>query len=459
MEKKNVIHPKGDFFDLKRNKTTVHREVVAGLTTFFTMAYIIFVNPSILGAVEMDAGAVMLATCISAAIGTVLMGLLSNYPLAQAPGMGLNAFFAFTICGQYGYSWQAALAAVFISGIIFILLTATGAREGIVNAIPLCIKKAISGGIGLFIAIVALNSGGVIVGSESTLVTLGNFSDPSVLLFIAGLIITIALVVWNVKGGLFISIIITSALAAILQYGFGVSLGLPEAVEFSAFPSLAPTFGQMFSGFGELLQLDQGIGVAIFSLISVLVSLTMVDMFDTLGTLYGTADKAGFLTKDGKLPNAGRAMMADAIATSTGALLGTSTVTTFVESSAGISAGGRTGLTSMVTAGCFIVAIFLSPILGFVPGAATYPVLVVVGVMMVGGIRDINWGDMEVAIPCFLTIAIMPFAYSISEGIAFGCISYTIIKMVRGKFREVHPVMYVVAGLFILRYVLQAIQL
>lgn len=459
MEKKNVIHPKGDFFDLKRNKTTVRREVVAGLTTFFTMAYIIFVNPSILGAVEMDAGAVMLATCISAAIGTVLMGLLSNYPLAQAPGMGLNAFFAFTICGQYGYSWQAALAAVFISGIIFILLTATGAREGIVNAIPLCIKKAISGGIGLFIAIVALNSGGVIVGSESTLVTLGNFSDPSVLLFIAGLIITIALVVWNVKGGLFISIIITSALAAILQYGFGVSLGLPETVEFSAFPSLAPTFGQMFSGFGELLQLDQGIGVAIFSLISVLVSLTMVDMFDTLGTLYGTADKAGFLTKDGKLPNAGRAMMADAIATSTGALLGTSTVTTFVESSAGISAGGRTGLTSMVTAGCFIVAIFLSPILGFVPGAATYPVLVVVGVMMVGGIRDINWGDMEVAIPCFLTIAIMPFAYSISEGIAFGCISYTIIKMVRGKFREVHPVMYVVAGLFILRYVLQAIQL
>lgn len=459
MEKKNVIHPKGDFFDLKRNKTTVRREVVAGLTTFFTMAYIIFVNPSILGAVEMDAGAVMLATCISAAIGTVLMGLLSNYPLAQAPGMGLNAFFAFTICGQYGYSWQAALAAVFISGIIFILLTATGAREGIVNAIPLCIKKAISGGIGLFIAIVALNSGGVIVGSESTLVTLGNFSDPSVLLFIAGLIITIVLVVWNVKGGLFISIIITSALAAILQYGFGVSLGLPEAVEFSAFPSLAPTFGQMFSGFGELLQLDQGIGVAIFSLISVLVSLTMVDMFDTLGTLYGTADKAGFLTKDGKLPNAGRAMMADAIATSTGALLGTSTVTTFVESSAGISAGGRTGLTSMVTAGCFIVAIFLSPILGFVPGAATYPVLVVVGVMMVGGIRDINWGDMEVAIPCFLTIAIMPFAYSISEGIAFGCISYTIIKMVRGKFREVHPVMYVVAGLFILRYVLQAIQL
>ena len=459
MEKKNVIHPKGDFFDLKRNKTTVRREVVAGLTTFFTMAYIIFVNPSILGAVEMDAGAVMLATCISAAIGTVLMGLLSNYPLAQAPGMGLNAFFAFTICGQYGYSWQAALAAVFISGIIFILLTATGAREGIVNAIPLCIKKAISGGIGLFIAIVALNSGGVIVGSESTLVTLGNFSDPSVLLFIAGLIITIALVVWNVKGGLFISIIITSALAAILQYGFGVSLGLPEAVEFSAFPSLAPTFGQMFSGFGELLQLDQGIGVAIFSLISVLVSLTMVDMFDTLGTLYGTADKAGFLTKDGKLPNAGRAMMADAIATSTGALLGTSTVTTFVESSAGISVGGRTGLTSMVTAGCFIVAIFLSPILGFVPGAATYPVLVVVGVMMVGGIRDINWGDMDVAIPCFLTIAIMPFAYSISEGIAFGCISYTIIKMVRGKFREVHPVMYVVAGLFILRYVLQAIQL
>ena len=446
---KNVIHPKGDFFDLKRNHTNVRTEVVAGLTTFFTMAYIIFINPSILGDAGMDTGAVMLATCISAAIGTLLIGLLSNYPLAQAAGMGLNAFFAYTICGQFGYSWQAGLAAVFISGVLFIILTATGARE----------KKAISGGIGLFIAIVALKNTNLVVGSESTLVTLGNFSDPRVLLAVIGLIITIVLVVWNVKGGLFISIIITSIIAAIMQYAMGFAMGLPETVSLGNFPSLAPTFGKFTEGFGELLNLEQGAGVAIFSLISVLISLTMVDMFDTVGTLYGTAGKAGFLTKEGKLPNAGRAMLADAIATSTGSVLGTSTVTTFVESSAGISAGGRTGLTSVTTAVCFILAIFLSPFLGFIPTEATSPVLVLVGVMMMGGVKDVDWNDMEIAIPSFLTIAMMPFAYSISEGISFGCISYTLIKIFRGKFKEVHPVMYVLSVLFIIRYILLVVKL
>lgn len=457
---KTVIHPKGDFFDLKRNHTNVRTEIVAGLTTFFTMAYIIFINPSILGDAGMDSGAVMLATCISAAIGTVLIGLLSNYPLAQAAGMGLNAFFAYTICGQFGYSWQAGLAAVFISGVLFIILTATGAREAIVNAIPLPLKKAISGGIGLFIAIVALKNTNLVVGSESTLVTLGNFSNPRVLLAVIGLIITIVLVVWNVKGGLFISIIISSIIAAIMQYGMGFAMGLPT--DFSSvgvFPSLAPTFGKFTEGFGELLNLEQGAGVAIFSLISVLISLTMVDMFDTVGTLYGTAGKAGFLTKEGKLPNAGRAMLADAIATSTGAVMGTSTVTTFVESSAGISAGGRTGLTSVTTAVCFVLAIFLSPFLGFIPTEATSPVLILVGVMMMGGVKDVDWNDMEIAIPAFLTIAMMPFAYSISEGIGFGCISYTVIKMVRGKFKEVHPVMYVISALFVIRYILLAIKL
>ncbi len=297
------------------------------------------------------------------------------------------------------------------------------------------------------------------VGSESTLVTLGNFSDPRVLLAVIGLIITIALVVWNVKGGLFISIIITSIIAAIMQYGMGFAMGLPETVSLGEFPSLAPTFGKFTEGFGELLNLDQGAGVAIFSLISVLISLTMVDMFDTVGTLYGTAGKAGFLTKEGKLPNAGRAMLADAIATSTGAVMGTSTVTTFVESSAGISAGGRTGLTSVTTAVCFVLAIFLSPFLGFIPTEATSPVLVLVGVMMMGGVKDVDWNDMEIAIPSFLTIAMMPFAYSISEGIGFGCISYTVIKMVRGKFKEVHPVMYVISALFVIRYILLAIKL
>lgn len=455
---KTVIHPKGDFFDLKRNHTNVRTEVVAGLTTFFTMAYIIFINPSILGDAGMDSGAVMLATCISAAIGTLLIGLLSNYPLAQAAGMGLNAFFAYTICGQFGYSWQAGLAAVFISGVLFILLTATGAREAIVNAIPLPIKKAISGGIGLFIAIVALKNTSLVVGSESTLVTLGDFSNPRVLLAVIGLVITIILVVWNVKGGLFISIVISSIIAAIMQYGMGFEMGLPETISIGNFPSLAPTFGKFTEGFGELLNLEQGAGVAIFSLISVLISLTMVDMFDTVGTLYGTAGKAGFLTKEGKLPNASQALLADAIATSTGAVMGTSTVTTFVESSAGISAGGRTGLTSVTTAICFILAIFLSPFLGFIPTEATSPVLILVGVMMMGGVKDVDWSDMEIAIPAFLTIAMMPFAYSISEGIGFGCISYTLIKMVRGKFKEVHPVMYVIAALFVIRYILLVIR-
>lgn len=370
---KTVIHPKGDFFDLKGNHTNVRTEVVAGLTTFFTMAYIIFVNPDILGAAKMDAGAVMLATCISAAIGTLLIGLLSNYPLAQAPGMGLNAFFAFTICGQYGYSWQAGLAAVFISGVLFILLTTTGAREAIVNAIPMPIKKAISGGIGLFIAIVALKNANLVVANESTLVGLGDFSNPRVLLAIIGLIITIVLVVWNVNGGLFISILATSAIAAVMQYAMQLPMGLPESVQLESFPSLAPTFGQFFNGFGELIDVNQGVGVAIFSLISVLISLTMVDMFDTVGTLYGTAGKAGFLTKEGKLPNASRALLADAIATSTGAVMGTSTVTTFVESSAGISAGGRTGLTSVTTAVCFVIAIFLSPFLGSSPAKLPLP--------------------------------------------------------------------------------------
>ncbi len=448
-----AIHPKGDFFNLKGNNTDVRTEVLAGLTTFFTMAYIIFVNPSILGDAKMDKGAVMLATCIASAVGTLLSGLLSNYPLAQAPGMGLNAFFAYTICGTYGFSWRAGLAAVFISGAIFILITASGIREKIVDAIPLSIKRAISGGIGLFIAIVALKGAGIVASSKSTIITLGNFANPSTALAIIGIFITVLLVVYGVKGGLFISIIATSIVGAVMQFGFGADVGISRGLSVTG--SLAPTFGQFLNGFPELLHTNEGIGVAFFSLISVLISLTMVDMFDTVGTLYGTAGKAGFLTPEGKLPNATRAMMADAIATVTGSIFGTSTVTTYVESSAGISEGGKTGLTSVTTAICFLLAIFLSPFLGFIPGSATYPVLLIVGVMMIGGVREVNWDDMEIAIPCFLTIAMMPFAYSISEGIAFGCISYCFIKLVRGKAKQVSPIMYTIAILFIIRYVLE----
>lgn len=453
-------------FKLKQNGTNVRTEIVAGLTTFFTMAYIIFVNPQILGtAIIGDDGqplsaAILLATCVAAAIGTLLIGLLSNYPLAQAPGMGLNAFFAFTICGQFGYSWRAALAAVFISGILFILLTVTGARGAIVKAIPMPLKKAISAGIGLFIALVGLTNAGLLSKSEGgmPIMGLGDLTVPTTLLAVVGLVIVTALVVRKVKGGLFIGIIATSILGAICQFGFGVDMGilLPSADSFSTSFSME-TFGQFIPGFAELFNLNEGLGAAILSIVTVLISLTLVDMFDTIGTLIGTADKAGFLDKDGNLPNMNKALMADAVATSVGAVLGTSTVTTYVESSAGVSEGGRTGLTSVTTAIMFLLAIFLSPVLGVIPGAATAPVLIIVGVMMAGGLKDIDWTDIDIAIPAFFTVVLMPFCYSIAEGIGVGFIFYTIIKMVRGKFKEVHPVMYAFAAIFIVRFILLAL--
>lgn len=454
----NAIHPKGDFFNFKGTGSNPRTEVIAGLTTFFTMAYIIFINPSMLAAAGMDQNAVLIATCLAAALGTVLMALLSNYPFALASGMGLNAFFAFTICGQMGYSWQAGLSAVFVSGVIFIIITATGLRTAIVKAIPLPLKKAIGGGIGLFIAFIGLKNAGIVVSNPDTLVALGKFNEPQIILAVIGLVITIALVVWNVKGGLLISILATSAIGALMQYAFGLPIGLPTEVTFSLNLDLSPTFGQFLGGFGELFSTGKGVGVLIFSIVSVLLSLTMVDMFDTIGTLVGAASKGGFLDKEGNLPNANRALLADAIATSAGAVLGTSTVTTYVESSAGISEGGRTGLTGLTTAACFILAIFAMPLLGFVPSAATAPILIVVGVMMASSIKEIDWHDIEIAIPAFFTLLMMPLAYSIADGIAFGCISYTVIKLVKGQPKKVHPVMYVISLLFLARYVIQIFQ-
>lgn len=422
------------------------------------MAYIIFVNPPMLKDAGMDQNAVLIATCLAAALGTVLMGLLSNYPFALASGMGLNAFFAYTICGQMGYSWQAGLAAVFLSGVIFIIITVTGLRTAIVNAIPLFLKKAIGGGIGLFIAFIGLKNAGIIAASESTFVSLDKFNNPHIILAVIGLILTIALVVWKVKGGLLISILGTSAIGAVMQYAMGFDIGMPTDVAFNFNLDLGPTFGQCFTGFGELFSTGKGVGVLIFSIISVLLSLTMVDMFDTIGTLVGAASKGGFLDKEGNLPNANRALLADAIATTTGAVLGTSTVTTYVESSSGISEGGRTGLTSLTTAACFVLAIFAMPLLGFVPSAATAPILIVVGVMMASSIKEIEWQDIEIAIPAFFTLLMMPLAYSIADGIAFGCISYTVIKLVKGQPKKVHPVMYVITLLFLARYVIQVFQ-
>lgn len=459
------------YFKLSENGTSIGKEVVAGITTFVTMAYIIFVNPSILSLAGMDASAVMVATCLASFLGTILIGLLSNYPFAQAPGMGLNAFFAFTICGTLGYSWQAGLAAVFVSGIIFIIITITGLRSKIVNAIPLSLKKAISGGIGLFIAYIGVKNAGFLkftidpgkyqdfsgtIVSDASAIPAFTFGSATAILSIIGLVITAILVVKKVRGSLLIGIVATSIIGAVMQFGFGIQLGMSLPEKF-AVASVAPTFGQFIYGFGELFQTSAGITTMIFSVIAVLISLTLVDMFDTIGTLIGTAGKGGFLDKDGNLPRANRALLADAIATTTGAIIGTSTVTTYVESSAGIAEGGKTGLTSVVTSVLFLLAIVLSPLLGLVPTGATAPILIIVGVMMMGAIKDIDWHDFTEAMPAFLTMAMMPFAYSIADGIASGFIFYVIINLVTGKGKKTSPILYVISLLFIIRYIILAL--
>ena len=454
-------------FHLKENGTNVKTEITAGITSFFTMAYIIFVNPQILSAAGMDAGAVMLATCIASAIGTFLMAFLANYPFALAPGMGLNAFFAFTICGSMGYSWQAALAAVFISGCLFIIITVTGVREAIVRAIPMELKSAISVGIGFFIAFIGLknanmlkftidpgkyqNFDGTIVADASP-VPAFNFASASTLLAIFGLIVLAVLYVRNVKGALFIGILVTSAVGCVLQFVFGIDVGVSAPSAGISIPSLAPTFMQFTHGFGELFNFSEGVGTALLSVASVLIALVLVDMFDTIGTLIGTATRANMLDKEGNLPRASGALLADAIAC--GAVMGTSTVTTFVESASGVSEGGRTGLTSCTTAVLFLLAIIASPFLGLVPTAATAPVLIIVGVLMMASVKNINWNDFDTALPAFLTIACMPFAYSIADGIAAGFIFFTITKLFKGKAKEVHPIMYILCVLFILRFII-----
>ena len=440
-------------FKLKQHNTNVKTEIIAGLTTFFTMAYIIFVNPNILGPetpANMPPVAVMTATCLAAAFGTFLIGTLTNYPLAQAPGMGLNAVFAFTLCGAMGLSWTASLSAVFIAGIIFMLLTVSGFRQAMINAIPLQIKKAISAGIGMFIALIGFNNSGLLSSKTGTIIGMAPLKEPTTLLALFGLVLAIVLVVSKVPGALFVSIIGTSIVGCICQFGFKINMGLSlpktwiPTVDFT-------TFGKAFFGFKEFFQ------APIMAIISVMITLVLVDMFDTVGTLIGAANKAGYLDKDGNLPKAEKAMFADATATAVGSILGTSTVTTYVESTAGISAGGKTGLTSMVTTVCFLFALVLSPVLGFIPQAATAPVLILVGVMMCSSLKEIEWTDIDVAIPSFLTVLTMPLFYSITNGLAFGFISYTLIKVFKGKFKEVHPIMYIIVLLFIVKFVMENI--
>lgn len=445
-------------FRLRERNTSVRTEVVAGLTTFVTMAYILAVNPMILGDAGMDKGAVFTATCLASLIATVCMAFLSNYPFALSAGMGLNAYFAYTVVLKMGYSWQMALAAVFVEGVIFILLSLTRVREAVFNAIPMSLKHAVSAGIGLFIAFIGMQNCKLVV-DGSTLVEMYSFADNradfstvgiTVVLAMVGVLITGILVVRKVKGNILWGILATWALGILCQltglYDPSV-LGsvLPDFSGGIAVPSLMPTLGQM--DFSALLTPD--FAVVVFALL-------FVDVFDTMGGLIGIASKADMLDEQGRLPRLRGALLADAIGTTAGAVLGTSTVTTFAESAAGVAEGGRTGLTALVTGGLFGVALFLSPLFLAVPSFATAPALIVVGFMMTASILKVDFDDLADAIPAFLCFLAIPFLYSISEGIALGVISYVVIHAVTGREnrRRISPAMYVLAVLFVLKYVL-----
>ena len=450
-------------FHLKENHTDVKTEVMAGITTFMTMAYILAVNPNILSASGMDRGAVFTATALSAFIATCLMALLSNYPFVLAPGMGLNAYFTYTVVLGMGYTWQQALAAVFAEGIIFILLSLTNVREAIFNSIPMNLKHAVSVGIGLFIAFIGLQNAKIVVGNDSTLVSIfsfkssvaeGTFSSQgiTVLLALIGVLVTAILLAKNVKGGILWGILITWILGIICQlthlYAPNADLGyyslLPDFSNGISVPSMMPTFMKM--DFSIVFSLD---------FVVIMFAFLFVDMFDTLGTLIGVASKADMLDKDGKLPKIKGALLSDAVGTSVGAVCGTSTVTTFVESASGVAEGGRTGLTSLVAGVLFALSLLLSPIFLAIPSFATAPALIVVGYLMLTSVTKIDFNDMTEAIPCFIAIIAMPFMYSISEGISMGVISYVVINVITGKAKEkkISLLMYILAVLFILKYI------
>ncbi len=424
------------FFKLKENGTTAKTEILAGITTFMTMAYILAVNPDILSATGMDKNAIFTATALSALVGTLVMALVARLPFALAPGMGLNAFFAFTVVLGMGYSWEFALTAVFLEGIIFLVLTAFNIRELIVNAIPLSLKHAVSAGIGLFIAFIGLQNAGLIVNNDATLVGLGDMGSPAVLVALGGILLTAVLLVLRIKGALLIGIFV----ATIAGIPFGVT-HIPEGTLIDTPPSLSPIFFKM--DFSNILSTD---------MLIILFTFLFVDMFDTVGTLVGVSSKAGMLDKDGKVPRVKQALFADAIGTTFGAILGTSTVTTYVESASGVAEGGKTGLTSLTTAALFLIALFFAPLFTMVPGAATAPALVLVGFFMMSPILNIDFDNFTESIPAFITIIIMPLTYSIAEGIVFGMLSYILIKILTGKFKDISIVMLVLAVLFILKF-------
>ncbi|MDD6571581.1 MAG: NCS2 family permease [Thermoflexaceae bacterium] len=450
------------FFKLKENKTDVKTEVLAGLTTFMTMAYILAVNPNILSASGMNASAVLAATALASFLGCIMMALFANYPFALAPGMGLNAYFAFSVCIGMNVDWRIALAAVFVEGLVFIVLSLTNVREAIFNAIPLTLKYAVSAGIGLFIAFIGLQGANLVVADASTLVTYQHFKSDfnsvgiGAILALIGIIITAVLLIKKVKGAILFGIIATYVLGLLCEVtglyvpnaGLGMYSLYPDFSNWFVLGSLPETFGQLFKAdFSSIRVVD---------FIVVVFAFLFVDIFDTLGTLMGVASKADMLDKDGKLPRIKGALMADAVATSAGAILGTSTTTTFVESASGVSEGGRTGLTSTVTGVLFLISgIFLAPLFMAIPSFATAPALIIVGCMMISSVLKIDFSDYSEGIPAFLAIAAMPLMYSISEGIAIGFISYVLINLITGKAKEkkISPLMYVLAVLFVCKYI------
>jgi len=447
-------------FKLRENKTNVKTEIAAGITTFMTMAYILAVNPSILGDAGMDSTAVLLATCIASFIGTACMAFMANLPFALSAGMGLNAFFTYTVVQGFGYSWQIALFAVFIEGIIFIILSLTKVREAIFDAIPFSLKNSVSVGIGLFIAFIGLQNAGLSVADPSTLVSFVSFTDKfhtegiCALLAVIGLFITIILYIKKFRGAILIGIIATWILGIICQLA-GIYHPDAENGFYSLLPEFAMTdFSKLGETFGQCFNVDFN-GVGIFNFIVIVFSFLFVDLFDTLGTLIGVSTKADMLDKNGKLPKIKSALMADAVATTAGAVLGTSTASTFVESSAGVATGGRTGLTALTTAVLFLVSMLFAPIFTAIPSFATAPALIIVGFLMFSNITQLKLTEKNYtsAIPAYLCIIAMPLFYSISEGISIGVISYVLINLICKKAKEINPVMYVLAVLFILKYV------
>ena len=423
------------FFHLKQHNTNVQTEVVAGITTFLAMAYIVFVNPNILSTTGMDKGAVIVATCLAAALGCFIMAFWANWPVGMAPGMGLNAFFAFTVVAGLGWTWQAALGAVFVSGCIFILLTVTGVRRWIVESIPKSLQSAIPAGIGLFLALIALKSAGVVVKNDATLVGLGNLHDPKVLLAVLGFFIIVALDTLKVKGAILIGILSITALSILL----GLS-GFHGVV--SAPPSILPTFMQ--------LDIVSAISHGFFNVVLVFV---LVEVFDATGTLTGVAKRANLLSDDPQHTGLNRALFADSTSIFAGSLLGTSSTTAYIESMAGVQAGGRTGLTAMVIGVLFLLALFFSPLIDAVPAYATAPALIYVAGLMLSELTHIDWSDITEAAPAALTALAMPFTYSIANGLAFGFLAYTTLKLATGRHKEVHPAAWVIAALFLVRFV------